>query len=154
MVLLRRNYFLFMFIVNIWFWMPFSLPSLQIQAQSEPKMFSNRFLFRWAQHNKEYGSLCSVVDPSQYLHVLDKDVVLMPKPYCGFRVQFLDSNNRKPKRSVRRIMEKGEGTKDTQGMQCGGRPCSAGATGKGRKTSEKKKCMLWSQSNSRVFCVL
>ncbi|XP_017306751.1 uncharacterized protein LOC108255343 isoform X1 [Ictalurus punctatus] len=115
---------------------------LKIQAQSEPKMFSNRFLFRWAQHNKEYGSLCSVVDPSQYLHVLDKDVVLMPKPYCGFRVQFLDSNNRKPKRSVRRIMEKGEGTKDTQGMQCGGRPCSAGATGKGRKTSEKKKCML------------
>ncbi|XP_053466721.1 uncharacterized protein LOC128599243 isoform X2 [Ictalurus furcatus] len=76
---------------------------LKIQAQSEPKMFSDRFLFR---------------------------------------VQFLDSNRCKSKRSVCRIVEKGEGTKGTQGMLCGGRPCSARATGKGRKTSEKKKCML------------
>ncbi|KAF4074268.1 hypothetical protein AMELA_G00237540 [Ameiurus melas] len=115
---------------------------LEIQAQSEPKMFSDRFLFRWADHNNEYGSLCSVADPSQYLHVLDKDVILMPKPYSGFRVRNLDTKIYKSKRLVCRTVGCGKGTKGTQGMQCRGRSCSGGATGGRWKTSEKKKCMI------------
>lgn len=72
--------------------MPFSFLPLQIQPKSEFKHFSKSFLFKW-ENNGEYGSLCSVVEPKQYLHVLNNQVTLDAKPDIGFRIQFLESKN-------------------------------------------------------------
>ncbi|KAB5528666.1 hypothetical protein PHYPO_G00142860 [Pangasianodon hypophthalmus] len=68
--------------------------SLKIQAQNEPKKFSERFLFRWAENNGEYGSLCSVAEPSQYLCVCKNQVTISSNPDLGFRVQFLESSTK------------------------------------------------------------
>ncbi|MCJ8747026.1 hypothetical protein PDJAM_G00148840, partial [Pangasius djambal] len=68
--------------------------SLKIQAQNEPENFSKGFLFRW-ENNGEYGSLCSVAEPSQYLCVFKNKVTISSNPDLGFRVQFLESKGLK-----------------------------------------------------------
>ncbi|KAM9446928.1 uncharacterized protein Hap1MRO34_023397 [Clarias gariepinus] len=62
---------------------------IKLQPRDKSDIFSNRFLFKWAEDNGEYGSLCLVEEPNLYLHVHDDKVTLSSKPNLGFRVQVL-----------------------------------------------------------------
>ncbi|MCI4392815.1 hypothetical protein PGIGA_G00150340 [Pangasianodon gigas] len=116
--------------------------SLKIQAQNEPKKFSERFLFRWAENNGEYGSLCSVAEPSQYLCVCKNKVTISSNPDLGFRVQFLESNSFKIRMLRVHNSGIGEGHEGHARHSVRRKALQWVATRGGRKTSEKKKSMV------------
>lgn len=133
-----------------WFYMPFSFPPLQIQTvkqtQKEPKKLGKRFLFKW-KNNSEYGSLCSVAEPNQYLHVSDKKIALSSDPDHRFRVK--ESSNLKMgmHRTQTRRVEQGHAM---HGVQRKAMKCVATRRGTKRQRVWKLLVREWTMSANTV----
>lgn len=63
------------------------------------KNFPVMYLFRW-NTNGEYGSLCSVAEPSLYLSVKDKLITLSPTPDFSFKINLNTHKNRMASRNL------------------------------------------------------
>lgn len=72
----------------------FSLPFQVVGPINQPfEGFPEKYLFKIGTNN-EYGSLCSVAEPNQYLSVSEEVITLSTNPYLQFRISLNKQANR------------------------------------------------------------